>query len=310
MNPTNQPNNLLHQNRSMAEEPIDYVSIIERKRAVPAKIRIVRTITRIFGNIAPSLTSKILLSLFQTPGRIKLNEEMKAVYSNGLVEYVEFNGQSIFTYTEGEGPKVLLVHGWGSSSYHLRHITKTLAEYGFQAITFDAPAHGQSSGKRTNGKDIALFIRHLGQLHDGFYAIVSHSFGGFATIVSLAEGLSIEKFIAISLPVNTDPLFGTFYRVFNVPPKVQKKMEQHFEKIIGRPLQSVTPIHMDLALPPTLIIHDRNDLVTRLEHVHEFMAKHPEAELFVTEGLGHRRIIKDATVHQHIVSFLKKDLKT
>ena len=46
--------------------------------------------------------------------------------------------------------KVLLAHGWSGRSTQLFMIANRLLEKGYMVISFDGPAHGKSSGTRTN----------------------------------------------------------------------------------------------------------------------------------------------------------------
>ncbi|MGZ5446135.1 MAG: alpha/beta hydrolase [Thermoanaerobaculia bacterium] len=44
----------------------------------------------------------------------------------------------------GEGPAVLLVHGWGGHAAQFQSFVEPLVRAGFRAIAFDAPSHGSS----------------------------------------------------------------------------------------------------------------------------------------------------------------------
>jgi pimeloyl-ACP methyl ester carboxylesterase len=77
-------------------------------------------------------------------------------------EHRHIDGKKIYIRdTGGEGPVVLLAHGWPDDSTLWRHQQRDLAASGYRVLSFDWPAHGQSDTPR----DIATYrIPRLG--HD------------------------------------------------------------------------------------------------------------------------------------------------
>ncbi len=55
---------------------------------------------------------------------------------------------------------------------------------------------------------------------------------------------------------------------------------------------------------PALIVHDRDDRDVPYAHGQEIAEAWPEAELFATNGLGHRALVKDPAVVGRAVAFL------
>jgi non-specific protein-tyrosine kinase len=58
--------------------------------------------------------------------------------------YAVSNGIRIFYVEEGEGPLVLLCHGFPESWYSWRHQITPLAEAGFRVVAIDLPGYGRS----------------------------------------------------------------------------------------------------------------------------------------------------------------------
>ena len=52
---------------------------------------------------------------------------------------------------------------------------------------------------------------------------------------------------------------------------------------------------------PILVIHDRNDAVVSITDAEAIVDAAPRGRLVVTEGLGHRRILRDRGVAEEIV---------
>ena len=57
--------------------------------------------------------------------------------------------------------------------------------------------------------------------------------------------------------------------------------------------------------PPLLLIHDREDRETSYRDSEEIAAAWPGARLRLTSGLGHVRILRDASVVSDVVDFLR-----
>lgn len=60
---------------------------------------------------------------------------------------------------------------------------------------------------------------------------------------------------------------------------------------------------------PTLLIHDEHDIEVPISESKILAKAFNQSELFVTEGLGHRKILKSDEVHAKISGFvnIKKD---
>ena len=55
---------------------------------------------------------------------------------------------------------------------------------------------------------------------------------------------------------------------------------------------------------PVLVIHDANDSDVSVQSAYHIQKYLKQCELFITEGLGHRKILGDDTVIEKINSFL------
>lgn len=104
---------------------------------------------------------------------------------------IEANGMQ-FAYLEaGEGPLVLLLHGFPDDAWTWSSQISTLAEAGYRVVApflrgfppSQVPSDGSCSSK-SNGADAAAMLRALG---DSPAHIVGHDWGGLATFVLLAQ---------------------------------------------------------------------------------------------------------------------------
>ncbi len=59
---------------------------------------------------------------------------------------------------------------------------------------------------------------------------------------------------------------------------------------------------------PVLVIHDKQDEdvpVNCAEHIYKHL---PNGRIFITDGLGHRKILGDKTTIQHILAFTASEI--
>ena len=69
------------------------------------------------GTVAPGATAKVVQKLLFTPTRLKPSEPGRSVLAQARAEPHEIDGQTVYYYVWGDsGPRVLLVHGWGSNA--------------------------------------------------------------------------------------------------------------------------------------------------------------------------------------------------
>jgi pimeloyl-ACP methyl ester carboxylesterase len=59
-----------------------------------------------------------------------------------------------------------------------------------------------------------------------------------------------------------------------------------------------------VAMPPTLIVHDRDDASTPVADGAAIAAAWTGSRLSVTSGLGHRRLLRDPDVVAEVVEFV------
>jgi len=217
-------------------------------------------------------------------------------------------GSLMATYQwTGVGIVVLLVHGWESNASRWDTLAKILIENGFAPVAIDAPAHGRSQDKNFNVIKYAEYLKTAVEFYRP-QAIIGHSAGGMATVVSMKNWAGIIKAgVILATPAGLHSLFSYFKNKIGLGKRAFASFENIFADEFGRaPLEFNLVNYFPDHLPSGLIIHDVNDEVIPLEEA-ETISKHwHNAQLLVTEGLGHS--IKSSEIDQKIVNFLKKTL--
>ena len=70
--------------------------------------------------------------------------QMQAIPTTATLRFVQANGIRLRIAEQGQGPLVLLVHGWPESWYSWRHQLTALAGAGYRAVAPDMRGYGQS----------------------------------------------------------------------------------------------------------------------------------------------------------------------
>jgi pimeloyl-ACP methyl ester carboxylesterase len=218
-----------------------------------------------------------------------------------------FDGEQLAVYRWGEGPAVLLLHGWGGSASQLYGFVPALLQAGFSAIAFDAPAHGASTGSWLTltryAAAIARVAEHFGELH----AIVAHSFGAPAVSYAIARGLRAERAVFIGPPADALAWFTSFGHALGLSAPVAAAAREAVELRAGVSLAQLNAAAFGprLALP-LLVVHDRLDREVPWSDGAAVAAASPQATLATTEGLGHRRILRDPGVVNRVLEFVRE----
>jgi pimeloyl-ACP methyl ester carboxylesterase len=257
-----------------------------------------------------TLATKFAVKLFRTPIRFKAPEREKMMAKsaqNELVKIPELN-KEVMVYTYGYSKrKVLLVHGWSGRGTQLYKIADKLLENGFMTISFDAPAHGKSSGKTTMMTEFIATAKYLEAKYGPFEVAIGHSLGGMTVLNSIQRFLKVKKAIIIgSGDIITDIMIG-FISKLELSLKLVDKMKYFFQKKFSEDIDnysgSVAALHVKI---PTLVIHDTEDKEVPVNCAYNIRKNLEHGEILITNGLGHTRILKDNFVVERIIDFIQK----
>ena len=219
---------------------------------------------------------------------------------------LDVNGKQIKSWGWGTGPTILLVHGWNGHGLQFYRFIDPLLKEGYQVLSFDAPAHGQSSGQHTHLLEIRDAILALAKEHGPFHAAIAHSFGVAGLSAAVNAGLQLERIIAISAPGGLDSLITRYCEAMRIPAATAQHLRQRLEERLGTSLwqhfAQTYPITADVKR--SLIVHDKHDQLVSSEESIRMAAHWPNAELMLTEKLGHRRILQDPATIRRIVEFI------
>lgn len=276
--------------------------------ATPAA-RGVAAVLRGLHRVSPDLGTRLALGLFFTPMPTKWLARSRAVPRPWVEARMPFEGGHISVWQRGDlapgRPKVLLTHGWAGDAQQLRPLADTLAQAGFEPLLLDLPAHGRSSGLRSN---LLQWVRALFAVSARFGpwdGVVAHSLGGLALSHALARGLPARRAALLALAPAPAQFLSWFAQAMGTGEGLAQRMRGHVERREGVSLGHFEPSWLGERLAqPTLVVHDRSDATAPLAGSETLLAGLPAGRLLVTEGLGHRRLLSDPAVMQQVLAHL------
>ncbi|WP_091267008.1 alpha/beta hydrolase [Gillisia sp. Hel1_33_143] len=266
------------------------------------------TIGKILTKISPFLASRFAARLFLTPFKYKLPEREKEMDARSIQEKIMVSSinREIIIYTYGTSPKkVLLVHGWSGRGTQLSLIAKALLEKGYSVVSFDAPAHGKASGKVSMMPFFIESIHHISKKYGPFEAAIGHSLGGMSLLRAAKDGFDIKRLVIIGTANSVTHITKEFARNMKLNEDVAEKMKSYFDERYGENMDNYSgAISAKEVKIPTLIIHDEDDVDVHISSAHEISDNLENSELFLTKGLGHRKILGDPEVINKTTTFI------
>src|SRR3712207_163074 len=118
----------------------------------------------------------------------------------------------------GEGPLVVLVHGWQGGASQLSTLATSICAAGFRVALFDMPAHGEAPGWSTSAPEFVRVLEHVARELGPLHAVVGHSLGGTAALLCAARGLPMSGVVALSPVPSFEFAMRSYARAFGLSP--------------------------------------------------------------------------------------------
>ncbi|MBT2497637.1 alpha/beta hydrolase [Agromyces sp. ISL-38] len=269
--------------------------------AITASLAAIRAADR----VSPELAAQLAMPLFmKVRPALPVRPSERGVHESAARSLLNIRGRDVVAYEWGHGPEtVLLVHGWRGRAAQFAPIVRELRAEGYRLVAFDAPANGESAGRRTDIRDYLAAIEALQSRHGRFRAVIGHSFGGLAALTAVREGTATGGVVAISGMADARFLVDSFAGRLGLSAPTADVLARKFTQRVmpeqqdpyGRFDAVATPLPADV---PLLVVHDRGDREVAASEGMRLHAAHGErSRLLVTEGAGHSRILgADATL--------------
>ncbi|MCK4834011.1 MAG: alpha/beta hydrolase [Gammaproteobacteria bacterium] len=283
----------------------------KKPRNKPMTLKLIQLGFRLGGYLSPKIAGRIAYNMWLTPTRFKTPASEQSALESAVIEYHSINSRDIAAFTWGQAETtdkgtILLVHGWSGRGTQLGSFVGPLVDAGYRVISFDAPAHGKSSGKQTNLYEISDTILALQEIYGPFESVITHSFGGPCTALAITHGLKTNRVVTISPPATTLGLVHKFSDALQLNRRTRKNLVDSIANTFGSHIwEELSMMNLIKKIDmPRLIIHDTHDIDVPWEEGQAVAKAWNDAPFISTTGLGHRRILRDDAVIESALAFL------
>ena len=244
--------------------------------------------------------------LFSTIRKGKVLPHQVDYMDSAKYESLAIADHTIETYKwPGAKETILLVHGWESNAFRWHKLIAKLKEADFNIITFDAPAHGYSTGKHLNIPLYAQVLQHLIERYRP-QSLVGHSVGGM-TIISNEykhNNTRIEKIVTVASPSEFYEIMEHYQNILQFNNRVMSALDSYFFNRFGFHIRNLSTVeYVKTNTTAGLLFHDRLDEITPYHASQKVHSNWKGSKLISTEGLGHS--MHQGKVNAQIVDFLK-----
>ncbi len=267
-------------------------------------LTLLRAQNRVLSVVAPTWAARRGRDLFLTPRRIPPPRREESVA--GIAEPLTLpSGLVVSRWGAAGRPRAVLLHGWEGRPTQFGPI---IAELGvdFEVLGVHAPAHGDSPGQRANPVAFAAALSEVDQAFGPFAVAVGHSMGAGAVVLALTEGLRAERAVLISSPSSIEGVCRRFCGFVGLQGAAVDRFFTLVEREVGRPATGVSIEGLGATVDTlTLVVHDQGDREVPIADGRAVANALPSGRLFETQGLGHRRILRDRAVVEAVAAFCR-----
>ncbi|HYE55964.1 MAG TPA: alpha/beta fold hydrolase [Chitinophagaceae bacterium] len=272
-------------------------------------INYIRARLNILALVSKKKAAAKAFDLFCTPFR-RSKKKKPPVFDKAEKLHFKLEGLEIrgHRWNHPQERKVLIVHGFESTSYNFDRYVMPLVKKGYEVLAFDAPAHGISGGKRITLPLYVSMMRKIYEEYGPVHSYLAHSFGGLA-VTHFLESYQQDSNTRVALiapATETVTAIDSFFRFLHL----NNDIRQEFDDLIFQK-SNVRPDHFSIKRAvhhiqaSILWFHDEDDDMTPLEDALKVKDEHhPHIEFVITKGFGHRKLYRENKVVKRVIEFL------
>ena len=290
-------------------EVVSKLSKRHKRGKIPWIVRWLRWSFAVLNVVSPYLGARRAYRLWFTSPRFEEPAREIRWRQSAQAFYVDHDVGSLAAYRWGEGPTVLLVHGWSGRGTQMGAFVAPLVKRGFSVVAFDAPGHGRSPGTQTNVFQVADALATVAKSIGPLKAVIAHSFGTMATTLAIKQGLQVEKAVCLSAPLSAFYLIERFCQSLAMNRKTELHLKSMLEKQFGSDIwqRAASDRHVAQSKVPALIVHDKDDLDVPWQWSEQLAKAWPHSCFWLTQGLGHRRILRSPEVVNAVCDYITEN---
>ncbi len=262
------------------------------------------------ASLDPAVAVRLLMRSFMYPNPSEPTEKARAVLAEAEGFRMPFGKTSLQGYrwaSDGSGPTVSFHHDWEHESGHWSEYVAPLLDKGCTVVAFDAPASGDSGGKRLGMRDYINAIHALRNRLERWDCAVGHGLGAAALVQALAQQPADrrpQRVVTLGVNANSRNIFQRRLASLGVEELVRLKFWRQLGKLREAPLSDYDNVLAvsRLAGVQGLMLHDSTDARYPTAEAEAVHAAWEGSNLVTLEGFGHE--LAGTAVMTRVVPFV------
>lgn len=260
----------------------------------------IRGVNGTLGHLAPEHVAGKMRRAFMTPRNLPPRQWELPLLASAERITLRF-GLSALRW--GQGPTVLLMHGWEGRPTQFAALIDTLVQAGHTVVSLEGPAHGRSPGQQAN---VVLFARALLEAAaelPPLRAVIGHSMGGASVMLALQMGLRAEAAVSIAAPAQLLGVLRGFAEHLGMPARARAAFIRQVERDVGIQVARLDVSGYQLEIPG-LVVHAADDQLVAASEAQLIHKAWFDSRLLLLEGGGHQRVLADPRLSQAVLELL------
>lgn len=287
-----------------------------QQQILPLSLRMTAFLLSGISKPFPGLTARLFYRLYCTPPGTKVRSSHLELRDTAQLNHLtvtrypfDERPMAITTYRWGSSDKkILLLHGWGGSPFHFKKLIHTLVSQGYEVVAYDAPAHGDSDGKRTNLVQWSHVLEQVIAQEGPLYAIIGHSLGGLNAALTLSrKRVQVPRLVMLSCALSAPVFFNEALQLFRIHPVVMPPLRQLIHKRLHEDLEELD-LHRyinQIKAEKIFFAYDTTDTLVDEKEVTAYVEQYPSIHALRITGEGHFRIMRQEPVIREMMQFLE-----
>lgn len=255
-----------------------------------------------YSRLLPGASAATARKLMTTP---RLSDQLRARSTELADETLALDADNWLSVRHGGSRTLLLVHGWSSGGGQFEALLEAFPKDAYTVYLVHPAGHGPSTARLSHpGRFIDAIRQALARIGKPVDVAIGHSMGAGTLGYVAAHDGGIDRLVLVSGPATFEAVLRRFARFLKLGAGAERRFLAGMEEMVGLPLAD-----LDIAalLKPvtvaSLVVHDRNDREIPFADAERLYVALQHCELLPTDGLGHNRILRDATVIRRIADF-------
>ncbi|WAH57319.1 alpha/beta fold hydrolase [Pseudomonas silvicola] len=260
----------------------------------------IRGVNRTLGHLAPQHAAARMRLAFMQPRTLPPRDWELPLLARAERITLRF-GLSVLRW--GQGPTVLLMHGWEGRPTQFAALTEALLLAGYSVVALEGPGHGRSRGSQAHVVLFAHALLEAAAELPPLRAVVGHSMGGAAALLASQWGLKAEALVTVAAPARILGMLRNFAAHVGLPARARSAFIRQVEGIVGLPAAHLDVSRYQLEMPG-LVVHAENDPLVPVAEARAIHQAWFDSRLLVLPEGGHQRLLADPGLIQGVLGLL------